>query len=125
MKRFQLSIALVLAILLLASCAARAPRSGALTILDSDAYDGLIVAQAALTEAKQQFALGELPPSAKDVINKAGAAYNVARASWLTWRDGLAAGRGDEAAKFKLVADVALLTAAVAAVFKLKGGAQP
>jgi hypothetical protein len=122
------SLSLVL-VLLLASCGAFrapvAPRSGALTQLDSDAYDGLLVSQAAISEAKRAYAAGELPPSAKGVINRAGEAYNVARASWLTYRDAVAAGKGDDEARGKLNADVLALTAAVADVFKLKKAGQP
>lgn len=131
MRHARISTAVLLAILLVAtvgcqsSCATRAPRSGALTQLDSDAYDALLVAQAALSEGKRAYAAGELPPEAKDVINNAGKAYNIARASWLTYRDAVATGKGDDLARGKLNADVVELTAAVANVFKLKKAGQP
>jgi|SRR5580765_288725 len=54
---------------------------GAVSIVDSNAYDSLLVAQAALDEGRKIIA--EKPEqSYKDAFNKAAAVYNQALADW-------------------------------------------
>lgn len=56
------------------------PHPGAVDEFDSRAYDALLVWRGALDEAKQLFAEGKLSgDTAKNIINKAGEAYNVMR----------------------------------------------
>jgi predicted lipoprotein len=52
---------------------------GAVNSFDSTSYDTLVTAQAALEQAKTQFAS---TPAAVPYLNKAISAYNVAEAGW-------------------------------------------
>jgi hypothetical protein len=58
---------------------------GALNVTDSAAYDALLVAQAAIDEAKTHN-----PGIPSDTLNTVIRYYNVARESWLTYRGALA-----------------------------------
>jgi hypothetical protein len=78
---------LILLVLSASSCAAHYRiHPGALSTTDSAAYDALLVAQAAIDQARVDFKAGELPEKAKDPLNVLIQAYNVARDSWLTYR---------------------------------------
>jgi hypothetical protein len=118
-KRIPIPITLALAVLLMSACAKKTyvQHPGALNIFDSQAYDTLLVSQDALNSAKAEFAAGRLPASVKPLINGAVKAYNVARASWLTYR--ATQTPADQAALQKALVD---LTAAVAAIPKSQGG---
>jgi hypothetical protein len=85
MKRKLLAV-LVVPLLLLGCGKNYKAHPGAVDNFDSKTYDTLLIAQAGLDDAKQQVAIGKLPPSAKDVINGAGNAYNLLRDAWNGYR---------------------------------------
>lgn len=99
------------------------PHPNQLSSLDGTAYDSLLVAQAALSQAKADVAAGKIPAAAKPMLNTAIVAYNTARADWLIYRD-VAQGfqTGDATAlSAKLQVDLAALTTAIAQIQKLTG----
>jgi hypothetical protein len=103
------------ALLLGFACQRQSIHPGAINKVDSDIYDSLLVAQAALNQAKVDFTAGKIPASAKDEINVAIRVYNVAQASWKAYHSG---------ASKDLVAlerDIAALTREVAKVIRLRG----
>jgi predicted lipoprotein len=100
------------------------PHPNQLNTFDGQAYDRLTEAQAALNEAKSQYAQGKLPVTAKEVINASGAVYNTTYASWLNYRDivqGKTAG-DPEAARLKMLADMNQLAQAIVQLKNLIGG---
>ncbi|MDE2101325.1 MAG: hypothetical protein KGL39_29025 [Patescibacteria group bacterium] len=62
------------------------PRPNQLTTLDGQAYDVLFIAHAAIEKAKSEFTAGLLPKGASVEINDTVKSYNLARATWLTYR---------------------------------------
>ena len=87
--------ALIMAVVLLSAvsaCAARyAIHPGALDKTDSVAYDALLVAEAAIDQARLDLEAGELPAEAKSVLDELIRIYNLARTSWLTYRGAVSA----------------------------------
>jgi hypothetical protein len=91
LNQHQAAVALLLALLLAAGCAARyTVHPGALNKTDSAAYDALLIAETTIEEAKR---LSVDPKNGgQDVKNASPAlaalikSYNIARESWLTWR---------------------------------------
>jgi hypothetical protein len=74
-----------------AACAARYTiHPGALNVADSAAYDTLLVAEAAIDQARVQNQTRTLPSAEKDALNTLIRSYNVARDSWLTYRGAIA-----------------------------------
>ena len=63
---------------------------GAVNRTDSAAYDALLIAQAAIDQAKTAYQAGQLPTSAKQPLDALIQSYNIARESWLTYRGVLA-----------------------------------
>ena len=126
-RRYKVSACLLVLILLSfgAGCAKKAtPHPNQINSFDGATYDTLITAQATLSEAKAQFAAGKLPAGSKDIINTAGAAYETARTSWVTWRDvyqGLKPGDAN-AAQAQLASDMTQLAGAIANLTKLIQG---
>jgi hypothetical protein len=86
----EVGIVLVAAILVLASgCAARlAVHPGAINAVDSAAYDALLIAEAAIDQAKAEYAAGDLAGN-KKALDALIASYDVTRLSWLTYRGAL------------------------------------
>jgi hypothetical protein len=117
----------VLAVVFTIGCQKKVtPHPNQLNAFDGQAYDSLVSAQAALDEAKGQYASGKLPPASKAVINDAGAAYESARTGWVYWRDvsmGIKSGDVNEA-QAKLQDDLAQLSAAIAKIAAMKGAKQ-
>jgi hypothetical protein len=75
-----------------AACAAHYTiHPGALDKTDSAAYDALLIAEAAIDQARQNFDAGQLPAETKPVLDELIRVYNVARASWLTYRGAVSA----------------------------------
>ena len=62
---------------------------GSLNRTDSMAYDSLLVAEAIIDQARTANETARLSERAKDALNVLIDAYNVARASWLAYRDAL------------------------------------
>jgi type IV pilus biogenesis protein CpaD/CtpE len=89
------AIYFAIAVLLLQACA-HSVRPGAVDQADSRAFDVLGTAAITIEAAKQDFTAGRLPASAKPKINAMVDAYDAARASWLTYRDVIRAGRGGD-----------------------------
>ena len=83
---------------------------GAISNIDSYAYDILLVEQDAITSAKAAYLAGSLPPASKGPLNIAIAQYNVTQASWQAYHAG-----GGDATKLQQS-----LTALVAAVGELQ-----
>ena len=63
---------------------------GALNATDSAAYDTLVIAQAAIEQARVDDQAHPLSPDAKAAINTLVQSYTVARESWLTYRGAIA-----------------------------------
>lgn len=131
MRQRKLTALLLVSVLMIAGCTklVHPKHPNQINDLDGYAYDSLTVAQAALDEAKVQFANGKFDDrkdAAKQIINTGGGSYDVARVSWNTWRDvanGLQA--GDVAAlETKLRADLSDLGSKIAAVKSLTGGSK-
>jgi hypothetical protein len=57
---------------------------GALNVADSAAYDTLLVAEAAIDQARVENQTRPLPSAEKDALNTLIQSYDVARVSWLT-----------------------------------------
>ncbi len=74
-----------------AACAARYQvHPGALNVSDSAAYDTLLIAEAAIDQARMENQTGRLVSAEKDALNTLIRSYNVARDSWLTYRGAIA-----------------------------------
>jgi hypothetical protein len=74
-----------------AACAAYyTVHPGALNLSDSAAYDTLLIAQAAIDQARAADQTRALPAAEKDALNTLVQSYNVARESWLTYRGAIA-----------------------------------
>ena len=72
------------------ACAAHyAIHPGALNTTDSAAYDTLLIAKAAIDQAKADNQTQPLPAEDKGALNQLVQIYNVARDSWLTYRGAL------------------------------------
>jgi hypothetical protein len=91
-SHYQGGIAVAIALLLLlAACSAHyRPHPGALSKVDSAAYDALLVAETTIDQARLDYTAGQLPAEAKEALDALIRSYNVARASWLTYRGALA-----------------------------------
>lgn len=80
------------------ACAAHyAVHPGALNAADSAAYDTLLTAQGAINQARADNQANPLPPDLKAALNQLVQAYNLARASWLTYRGALSANQPADA----------------------------
>ena len=60
---------------------------GAISNLDSYAYDILLVEGQVLTEARAQYTAGTLPASAKPFLKNAIAQYNTTQAAWHAYHE--------------------------------------
>ena len=82
-------LAVLLSLLLISiGCAKRVTvHPGAISNLDSYAYDVLLVEQASLDEARADYKAGKLPDSAIPVFNKVVAQYNIAQAAWHAYHE--------------------------------------
>ena len=99
MKRISLVIVSMLVILAMFGCANQTkPQTlppGAFNSADAKLFDSLMVAQASLESVKKDAA--NLPASAKPLLNKAIASYNMAEAAYQGYRAAVAAGKaGDQ-----------------------------
>src|SRR5213593_4705073 len=88
----QLScLLLVVAVLFIGACAAHYKiHPGALNATDSAAYDTLLIAEAAIDQARAENQTHPLSAGAKDALNILVDSYNVARSAWLTYRGAIA-----------------------------------
>lgn len=118
-----LAAPLVAALLTLA-CASKNVQvhPGAVSTLDSQAYDTLLIAQEVITQAQASYRARSLPEAAKPVINRAVDSYNIARAAWLEYRAieaGDVEGAAHAAEALRLA--IANLVGAVANIPELEG----
>ena len=63
---------------------------GALNTADSAAYDTLLVAEAAIDQARMDYAAGTLPSEMRPAFDTLIHSYNITRAAWLTYRNAVA-----------------------------------
>jgi hypothetical protein len=63
---------------------------GAVNVADSAAYDTLLIAEAAIDQARIENQTRALPSEGKEALNTLIKSYNAARDSWLTYRGALA-----------------------------------
>ncbi len=85
------TLLLVVAVLSMAACAAHYKvHPGALNATDSVAYDTLLIAEAAIDQARAENQTHPLSAQAKDALNTLIDSYNVARTAWLTYRGAIA-----------------------------------
>lgn len=96
----------------------------AISVFDSQTYDLLFEAQAAIDEAKAQFSAGNLPAAAHGPINVLVSVYNTARADWLIYRDAAQSGKDPAAATAKLRGDMKDLANALVQVRKYIAGSK-
>ncbi len=102
-------ITLVFITLLMTGCAKTvAVHPGSISNFDSYAYDILLVEQDALNTARAQYAAGQLPASAKTVLNNAIAQYNATEVAWQSYH---ASGSGQSTLQQSLDGLVALVGA--------------
>lgn len=88
---------------------------GSLSTDDSGAYDALLIAQATIDQARTSLQAGQLPGTAKDPLNALINAYNLAHASWLTYRGALATNVPSAAYLSQLTQNLTDLTNAILA----------
>jgi hypothetical protein len=86
---------------------------GALNTTDSAAYDALLIAEAAIDQARSHYKAGQLPPKAKDALDILVRSYNIARESWLTYRNAISANLPDETYVDQLMKNFSNLTDAI------------
>ena len=93
---------------------------GALNATDSAAYDALLIAETTIDQARQDLQAGQFPSG--NMVKKAAfqaalgtlvRSYNVARASWLTYRGALAANQPSQAYFDQLTQNLSDLTDAI------------
>jgi hypothetical protein len=110
----EFGIAVVLVVLVLASgCAARLTvHPGAFNRVDSAAYDSLLIAEAAIDQAKIAYAAGQLP-GGRQGLDALIASYGVAREAWLTYRGALGTNVSPQAYLDKLNSNLADLVNAI------------
>ena len=83
-------IAAVLLVLTAACTAHYKLHPGALNTADSAAYDTLLIAEAAIDQARAENQTRPFSAKAKDALNALVQSYNVARQAWLTYRGAVA-----------------------------------
>jgi hypothetical protein len=117
-----LSAVLILAILLAgAACAARyTVHPGALNKTDSAAYDSLLIAEAAIDQARSEVKAGQFPAKAVDAFKTVVLSYNIARESWVTYRGAIATKVPSQDYFDKLTKNLADLTNAIEALKEAK-----
>jgi hypothetical protein len=84
-----------------------------LNTIDSAAYDTLLSAQAAIDQARLDFKSGRLPAQTKPALEALVSSYNVARASWLTYRDAISTDASADEYLTRLNQNLVELTAAM------------
>ena len=79
-------------LLLAAACTAHYKlHPGALNTTDSAAYDTLLIAEAAIDQARTENQTRPFSAEAKETLNRLIQSYNIAREAWLTYRAAVAA----------------------------------
>lgn len=113
-RRIRILVLSALACVVAYGCAKYQPHPGSVNTFDSKTYDTLNTSQAALDQAKKEYASGQLSgDTAKAVINKAGDVYNVTRDAWLEYRGLVSAGKDATAVVAKIEQDIPQLISAI------------
>jgi len=107
----RVPVAVSLTVLLLTSCAMPRLHPGALNRADSSSYDVLLVAKAVIDQARVELTAGTLPDTLKPALMRLIDSYNIARTSWLTYRNAVKAGQTADAAGMNRT--IAILSAAL------------
>jgi len=119
-KSFFASLVIYLAVV--NGCAKYQPHPRSTDTFDSRTYDLLLVSQASLDKAKQEYAAGTLSGStAKEAINKAGEIYNLTRDAWNTYHGLKVEGKDATDAVAKINALIPQLNQAIQDVKALTG----
>jgi hypothetical protein len=109
-----------------AACTAHyAIHPGALNVADSAAYDTLLVAEAAIDQARVENQARSRPSAEKDALNTLIGSYNVARDSWLTYRGAIATNVPSDAYFEQLTKNLTDLTNAIRAFHGAAASASP
>lgn len=99
-KIIKRQCAAALIVLLMLSACAKTIRPGAVDVADSRAFDVLGTAAVSIEELKKTCPSGPTSPcpqAQKDAINKIIDAYNLARMTWLEYRDLVKTGKSASA----------------------------
>ena len=80
---------------------------------DSAAYDTLLIAQATIDQARTASETGRLPLGAAGALKTLIGSYNVARESWLTYRNAVTTKLPTDAYLDQLTRDLSDLTEAI------------
>lgn len=97
---------------------------GSASTFDSQSYDALLVADSSIKEAKADITAGTLPASSIGPANEVIKAYNVARASYITYHNAALAGSDTAKLQAQLTTDLQGVTQAIVA-FKTAKGVKP
>jgi hypothetical protein len=121
MKRIGL-----IAVLLLAGCAARVVHPGAANKFDSDAYDAVLVAHSVIETTKTDLANNAFPASiagnVKTALNDLIKGYNIADTTYQTFHQAAVAGKATAAQQTGLTNALNDLSAQTAALTAAKVG---
>src|SRR5712691_5906930 len=86
---FWITVALLV---LAAACTAHYKlHPGAINTTESAAYDTLLIAEAAIDQARTENQTRPFSTEAKETLNRLIQSYNIAREAWLTYRGAVAA----------------------------------
>jgi hypothetical protein len=89
---------------------------GALTTTDSAAYDTLLIAQAAIDQARMDYDAGTLPSGTRPALDALIQSYNITRAAWLTYRGAIATNAPSDTYFNQLTKNVSDLSNAIRAL---------
>ena len=128
--KIRLAIAALAAFIFAAGCGINQtqvlpPHPNQVSPVDGMVYDGLLGLKGAIDNAKQEYAAGQIPASAKPVINDAIAVYDRAVPDWKAYRK--AAAKSHSAATSgpqytAVMADYAEVESSVSRLTTLGGG---
>lgn len=88
MRHRQITALIALLAALVVSGCGSARHPGAVSELDSDAYDALLMAQGVIEQAREEHEAGELPPQALFPLERLRTSYNAALDLWVLYRNG-------------------------------------
>ena len=108
-------------LLLAAACTAHYKlHPGALNTTDSAAYDTLLIAEAAIDQARTENQTRPFSTEAKETLNRLIQSYNIAREAWLTYRGAVAANVSSDGYFQQLNRNLSDLATAIEALKEVK-----
>src|SRR5216684_8167424 len=116
--KHEYSIAVALLVLAAACTAHYKLHPGALNTTDSAAYDTLLIAEAAIDQARAENQTRPFSAEAKETLNRLIQSYNIAREAWLTYRGAVAANVSSDQYFQQLNNNLSDLTKAIEALNK-------